>query len=410
MPTGSDHEMKRVVITGLGPVSSIGIGVPAFRASLRAGRSGISRITGFDPSGFPHVCAGEVQDFHPEIILRRLTPSSWGRSTLFAATAARLAVEDARLNLNRVSRERVGVVMGTTCGESQVAEALTAEILERGFQDMSPELLRQAPGNRLAHGVSEELGVTGESLTLSTACSSSNYALGYAYDILVNGEADVMIAGGADSVCRWVHAGFYRLGTVAENACSPFDRDRSGILTAEGGSALLLETLDHARARGARPYAEMLGYGLNCDADHMVAPNASSIANCIRLAHHNASVEPSEIDYICAHGTGTPRNDLVEAQAIREVFGQEIPPVSSIKSMLGHTMGAAGGFGAIASALALTGGFLPPTINWANPDPEMPWLDPIPNQARPAPKLRFVQNNSFAFGGNNAIVILGACV
>jgi 3-oxoacyl-[acyl-carrier-protein] synthase II len=400
--------MSRVVITGLGPVSSIGIGVPAFKASLREGRSGISRITSFDPSGFPHTCAGEVQDFRPETILRRLDIQSWGRSTLFAAAAARLAIEDAHLDLDQVPADQVGVVIGTTCGESQVAEALTAEILERGFGEMSPELLRQAPGSRLAHGVSEELGITGESLTISAACASSNHALGYAYDCLVSGEAEVMIAGGADSVCRWVHAGFFRLGTLAKEACSPFDRDRCGILTAEGGAALLLETLDHARARGARLYAELLGYGLNCDADHMVAPNASSIAACIRLAHRNASVEPSDIDYICAHGTGTPTNDLVEAQAIRDVFGDEVPPVSSIKSMLGHTMGAAGSFGAIASALALTEGFIPPTINWANQDAELSWLDPIPNQARPA-RLRYVQNNSFAFGGNNSILILGEC-
>jgi len=225
---------------------------------------------------------------------------------------------------------------------------------------------------------------------------------------LRNGEADVMVAGGADAVCRWVHAGFFRLGALARDACSPFDRDRSGILTAEGGSALVLETLDHAQARGARPYAEVFGYGLNCDADHMVAPNAASIAACMRLAHHNASIKPSDIDYICAHGTGTRANDSTEAQAIREVFGERLPPISSIKSMLGHTMGAASSFGAIASVLAITGGFLPPTINWTNPDLELAGLDPVPNKARPA-KIRVVQNNGFAFGGNNAILILGAC-
>jgi 3-oxoacyl-[acyl-carrier-protein] synthase II len=326
---------------------------------------------------------------------------------LFAAAAARLAVEDAQLDLDHVSPDRVGVVIGTTCGESQVVEALTQEILAHGFEGLSPELLRQSPGGRLASGVSEELGVTGESLTISTACSASNYALGYAYDSLANGEADLFIAGGADSVCRWVHAGFLRLGTLAKDACSPFDRNRSGILTAEGGAALLLETLEHARSRRVVPYAEVLGYGLNCDAEHMVSPKAASIAACIRLAHRNASVTASDIDYICAHGTGTPANDSAEVLAIREVFGAQIPPVSSIKSMLGHTMGAASGFGAIASALAITEGFLSPTINWANPDPEMEGLDPVPNVARSA-KVRVAQNNGFAFGGNNAIVILGA--
>jgi 3-oxoacyl-[acyl-carrier-protein] synthase II len=401
--------MNRVVITGLGPVSSIGIGKPAFCEGLRAGRSGISPIRCFDLTGFPHVCAGEVHQFRPESLLRRLTPSAWGRSTLFAAAAARLAVQDARLDTDQVDSGRMGVVMGTTCGESQVAEALAAEILKHGFESQSPELLRQAPGSRLAHGVSEELGATGESLTISTACSASNYAIGYAFDCISHGEADVMIAGGADSVCRWVHAGFFRLGTLAKDACSPFDRNRSGILTAEGGAALVLETLDHALARGARPYAEVLGYGLNCDADHMVAPNASSIAACMRLAQGRARIQPSDVDYICAHGTGTPSNDSVEFQAIRTVFGEAIPPVSSIKSMLGHTMGAASGFGAIASCLAITEGFLPPTINWSTPDPEMEGLDMIPNQARRA-EVRIVQNNGFAFGGNNAIVILGEVV
>jgi 3-oxoacyl-[acyl-carrier-protein] synthase II len=395
------------VITGLGPISSIGIGISPFSASLREGRSGISRITCFNPSGFPHICAGEVHNFRPETILHRLSPLSWGRSSLFAAAAARLAVEDAQLDLDRVSSDRVGVVMGTTCGESRVVEDLTHEIVQNGFESMSPELLRQVPASRVAFAVSEELASTGESIVISTACAASNYALGYAFDSLSNGEADVIVAGGAESVCRWVHAGFFRLGLLARNACSPFDRDRSGILTAEGGAVLVLETLDHADARRAEPYAEVLGCGLNCDACNMVAPDAASIAACIRLAHKNASVTPAEIDYICAHGTGTPANDSVEARAVREVFGERMPPMSSIKSMIGHTMGAASGFGAIASALAISGGFLPPTINWTNPDPGMAGLDVVPNEARPS-SVRIVQNNGFGFGGNNAILILGA--
>jgi 3-oxoacyl-[acyl-carrier-protein] synthase II len=394
-----------VVITGLGPVSSIGVGSAAFGAALRAGRSGISRIRGFDVSGFPHVRAGEVHDFRPQDILRRLEPSCWGRSGLFAAAAARLAVTDAALDLDRVDRDRVAVVMGTTCGETRVMEDITAAIVRDGFGAMPPELVGRLPASRLAHAVSEELGVAGESVTIATACAASNYALGYAYDSLAEGEADVVVAGGAESVCRFVHAGFYRLGVLTERACAPFDRDRDGILTAEGGSALVLETLDHARARGARPYAELLGYGLNCDARHMVASEPASIAECMRLAHRNAGVEASEVDYISAHGTGTPANDSAEFGAVRAVFGERLPPVSSIKSMIGHTMGAASGFGTIASALAIRDGFLPPTINWANPDPELEGLDPIPNRARPA-DVRVVQNDGFGFGGNNAIVML----
>ncbi|QOC91711.1 beta-ketoacyl-[acyl-carrier-protein] synthase family protein [Micromonospora craniellae] len=399
--------MNRVVVTGLGPVSSIGIGVSAFTDGLREGRSGISPIRSFDASGFPHRNAGEVPGFRPEALLDRIDVACWGRSAQFAAAAARLALADSGLDPAAVAPERAGVVVGTTSGESVVVEAVTAQQVESGFGGMDPDLLRQVPAGRLAHAVSTELDLAGESLTLATACSASNYAIGYAYDMLATGEAEVMFAGGADSVCRWAHAGFYRLGALTADACSPFDRDRSGILTGEGGAILMLETLDHARARGARVYAEVLGYGVNCDANHPVAPDRGSIAACMRAAHRNASVKPADVDYICAHGTGTPANDSVEAQAIFDVFGDRVPPVSSIKSMMGHTMGAASGFGAIAGTLAIAHGFLPPTINWANPDPALSGLDPVPNTARQA-RVRVVQNNGFAFGGNNAIVLIGA--
>ncbi|WP_329008681.1 beta-ketoacyl-[acyl-carrier-protein] synthase family protein [Micromonospora rifamycinica] len=399
--------MRRVVVTGLGPVSSIGTGVTAFGASLRAGRSGISPITSFDPSGFPYRNGGEVRDFDPAAWLRRLPTARWGRSSQFAAAAARLAADDAKLDLDTVDRTRAHAVIGTTSGESVVLEALTARLVEAGFDAMPPELVEQLPAGRLAHAVSEELGLRGDSLTLATACSASNYAIGYAYDLLVTGESDVVFAGGADSVCRWAHAGFFRLGALTEHACSPFDRDRSGIITGEGGAVLALETWEHAEARGAHVYAEVLGYGLNCDANHPVAPDRDSIAACIRTAHRNAGITPDQVDYICAHGTGTPANDLVEAQAVLDVFGPQPPPISSIKSMIGHTMGAASGFGAIASALAIEQGFLPPTVNWTHPDPQLTGIDPVPNEARSA-TVRMVQNNGFAFGGNNAIVVLGA--
>lgn len=396
-----------VVITGLGPVSSVGIGVSDFAAALREGRSGISPIASFDTTGFPHVHAGEVRGFDPESILRRIDARDYGRSSLFAAAAARLAIDDAGLAVDESFSDRVGVVIGTTCGESQVIEALTKEILGGGFARQSPELLRRSPAHRLAHGVSEEIGATGPSVTLSTACAASNYALGYAYDRIAHGELDVVVAGGADSVCQWVHAGFFRLGTLAKDACAPFDRNRGGIITAEGGACLVLERRAHAEARGARIYAEVLGYGLNCDADHMVAPNAANIAACMRIAHRNAGVSARDVDYICAHGTGTPANDTAEFRAVREVFGDPLPPLSSIKSMLGHTMGAASAFGAIASALAITQGFLPPTLNWTAADSEMDGVDVVPLRARDA-SVRLVQNDGFAFGGNNAIVMLAA--
>jgi 3-oxoacyl-[acyl-carrier-protein] synthase II len=398
--------VQQVAVTGLGPVSSIGTGVEAFAGALRAGRSGISPITSFDVSGFPFRNGGEVPATNLGPEPETLAPDRWGRSSRFAAAAARLALADSGLDLDRVDRGRVHAVIGTTSGESQVLEALTAQVVDTGFDGLDLALVQQLPAGRLANAVSEELGLRGESLTLATACSASNYAIGYAHDLLMSGEADVVFAGGADSVCRWAHAGFYRLGALTENACAPFDLGRSGILTGEGGAVLMLETFEHARARGARIYAELLGYGLNCDANHPVAPDPKSIAACMRIAHRNAGVKPGDVDWICAHGTGTAANDSVEAGAVVEVFGDRPPPISSIKSMLGHTMGAACGFGAIASVLAINRRFLPPTINWRTADPDLGGIDPVPNTAREAAP-RVVQNNGFAFGGNNAIVMLG---
>ncbi|OLR93674.1 beta-ketoacyl-[acyl-carrier-protein] synthase family protein [Actinokineospora bangkokensis] len=397
---------RRVVITGLGPVSSIGTGAAAFCAGLRSGRSGISPITAFDTTGFPHTRAGEVTDFDPKALLERISPQDWGRTSQFAAAAARLAVRDAGIDPTELSRAAAGSCMGTTGGESQVLERLTEDALGSGFGGVDRALAAQVPGSRLAVAVNRELGLTGEALTLSTACSASNYAVGHAYDQIHTGEADYVVAGGADSVERWSHAGFYRLGAVAEEFCRPFDRDRTGILVGEGGAALFLESLDSALARGARVYAEVLGYGLNCDAHHMTAPNKDSIVACIKQAHRNAGVAASEVDYICAHGTGTPANDLAEATAVHEAFDGAPPPISSVKSMLGHTMGAASGFSAIATVLGIHESFLPPTTNFTTPDPALPEVDPVPNAAREQP-VRVAQVNGFAFGGNNAITIFG---
>lgn len=399
--------MSRVLVTGLGPVSSIGTGIDVFEEALRDGRNGLNQITAFDITGFPRTLGGEVEDFAPEEKLERVTEKEWGRSSLFAAYAARLAVEDAGLELSTVERTRAAAVIGTTSGESQVIEQIGHQIAQGSLDTVPSELYDALPADRLSAAVSEELGLEGESHTIATACSAGNYAIGYAYDLVSSGLADVVVTGGADSICRWAHAGFLRLGAVAERWCSPFDRDRTGMVTAEGGAVLVLEREDHALRRGARAYAEVLGYSLNCDANHMVAPDGNSITRCIQEAHRRAGITAAEIDYVCAHGTGTPANDSVEAAALRTVFGDTVPPTSSIKSMLGHSMGAASGFGAIACALAIHQGFLPPTMNWKTPDPEMPWLDPVPGVSRRA-SVRIAQNNGFAFGGNNAIVMLGA--
>ncbi|MDO3686666.1 beta-ketoacyl synthase [Micromonospora sp. C28ISP2-4] len=398
---------RRVVVTGLGPVSSIGMGIDVFAAALRAGHSGITPIAGFDTTGFLTERAGEVHEFQPHDMVSRIDPAEWGRSSLFAAAAARLALVDAgALDVPASAAARVGVCMGTTSGESQVVEKLTEHWLRHGYPQTPRQLTRQMPAGRVAEAVSRELDLRGTTMTVSTACSASNYALGYAFDAIATGDQDYMVVGGADSVCRWAHAGFYRLGALAAERCAPFDRDRAGVITAEGGVALFLESLDSAQARGARVYCEVLGYGLTCDARHPTAPDAASVARCMRLAHRDAGIKPDEVDFICAHGTATPANDAAEYEAVREVFGDRLPPMSSVKSMLGHTMGAASGFSAVAGALALSSGFLAPTINHLTTDPTMPGLDVVPNQARPA-QAQIVQVNGFAFGGNNAITILG---
>jgi 3-oxoacyl-[acyl-carrier-protein] synthase II len=395
---------RRVVITGIGPVSGIGTGVRQFGEGLREGRSGVGPITGFDTAGFECAVAGEVPDFAPERILRRLDPAGWGRSALFAAAAARLAVEDAALP--PPPSGRTAVVVGTTCGEVLPLVEITQSWHEHGLGAPDPAAAAQIPASRLGLAVARELGLDGETVTLGTACAAGNYALGHAYDLITLGEADVAVAGGADSVNRFLHAGFHRLGALTAERCSPFDRDRDGILTAEGGIALVLETLEGARARGARIYAEVLGYAMTCDARHPVAPDADSIARCIRLAHKRSGVSPDQVDYICAHGTGTPTNDLVESSAVRAVFGERPPPMSAIKSMLGHTMGAASGFGVAACALSILEGFLPPTVNHTEHDPALGGIDPVPNRSRTA-EVAVAQNNGLAFGGNNAVVMLG---
>jgi len=272
---------RRVVITGIGPVSNVGIGVAEYRDALRAGRSGVGPIESFDTTGFERVVAGEVNAFDPAAILSRLDPAEWGRSSLFAAAAARLAVGDAGLE---PGGDRVAVVVGTTSGELVPIVDMARAWHADGYGRPAAAVATKAPASRLALAVARELDVTGETVTLGTACAAGNYAIGHAFDLITDGAADLAIAGGADSVARFTHAGFHRLGALTAERCSPFDGQRTGILTAEGGIALVLETLEGARARGARIYAEVLGYGLNCDAGHPVAPDRDSVARCMRLA------------------------------------------------------------------------------------------------------------------------------
>ncbi|SOD62579.1 3-oxoacyl-[acyl-carrier-protein] synthase II [Streptomyces zhaozhouensis] len=396
----------RVVLTGLGVVSSIGLGADRFLEGLRAGRSGARPISVFDTEGFAHAQGCEVTEFEPERWIERLEPARLGRAAQFSAAAARMALADAGLDLD-VLRDRRGMIsIGTTDGESYDLDQLVEREVADGAGAFDGEAARRVPAARLSVVIAQELGLPDvEAVTVPTACAAGNYAIGYGFDAVRSGEAEFAFCGGADAMCRKTFTGFYRLGTIAPERCQPFDVDRKGILTGEGAGVLILERLESALERGATIYAEVLGYGLNCDAYHPVAPNQASVAECMRLAHENAGVKPEQVDLVSAHGTGTQANDVTETGAIREVFGETPPRTVSMKSMLGHSMGAASALGAIGCALALQNDFIPPTINHVTTDPECQ-VDCVPNEAVPA-ELRVVQNNGLAFGGNNAVVLLG---
>jgi 3-oxoacyl-[acyl-carrier-protein] synthase II len=397
---------RRVVVTGLGAVTSIGIGAEEFLAGLRAGRSGAKPITAFDATGFDHAIGCEITDFDPARFVDNLPVEQFGRASHFAAAAARMAVEDAKLPMTDLRAVRSLVTVGTTDGESRDLDRLVQLEVHEGAEHLDPVVARRVSAGRLSVAAARELGLVNvEAVTLPTACAAGNYAIGYGFDAVRSGEVDIALCGGADAVCLKTFAGFYRLGTIAPKRCQPFDLDRKGILTGEGAGIMLLENLESALRRGAPIHAEVLGYGLNCDADHPVAPNEDSFARCVRLAHRSAGIAPEDVDLISAHGTGTKANDVTEARAIRQVFGPKPPRTISIKSMIGHTMGAASALASIACTLAIREGFIPPTINHVQTDPECD-IDCVPNVAIDA-ELRVVQNNALAFGGNNAVLVLG---
>jgi 3-oxoacyl-[acyl-carrier-protein] synthase II len=404
-PAGGEAR-HRVVLTGFGVVSSIGLGVAEFLQGLREGRSGAKPITVFDTEGFSHSTGCEVTRFDPARWVKELDLVQLGRATQFSVAAARMALEDSGLDLARLREQRGLISIGTTDGESYDLDQLVEAEISEGPERMDPTAVRRVPAGRLSVAIAQELGLSDvEAVTVPTACAAGNYAIGYGFDAVASGEAEFAFCGGADAMCRKTFTGFYRLGTIAPDRCQPFDVDRKGILTGEGAGVLVLERLDSALARGAHIYAEVLGYGLNCDAYHQVAPNRDSVARVMERALENSGVKPDQVDLISAHGTGTKANDVTEVGAIRQVFGDTPPRTVSVKSMLGHSMGAASALGAIGCALAIDNRFVPPTINHVTSDPECD-VDCVPNQAVEA-DLRVVQNNGLAFGGNNAVVLLG---
>ena len=397
---------NRVVITGIGVISSIGIGRKNFWEALNKGTSGISRIASFDTSDFPTHNGGEVKDFFPEDYLDKRKTRFIGRTSMLAMSAARLALKDSALNLSSFNRERSGVCMGTTMGETQVLEEINHAWVKQGEKYIDAKLISRYPSYVLASNLGADLKLKGPNYIIPTACAAGNYAIGYASDLIKSGDADIMFAGGADAFSKIAFVGFNRLYAVAPDKCQPFDKNRKGMMVGEGAGVVVLEKLESALKRKAEIYAEILDYSLSCDAHHMTAPESNGIAACLQKALSACGLTPEDVDYLNAHGTGTPANDREECLAIKKVFGERAVklPVSSIKSMLGHTMGAASSIEAIACALAVKNDLIPPTINFETPDPECD-IDCVPNTCR-RQKTDIAFNSSSAFGGNNACLVI----
>ncbi len=378
---------------------------------MLAGRSGIGTVQAFDTTAYRGTQGAEVKTFRAEDYLTRLAPSEMGRASQFASAAAKLAIADAKLPLAAIDPEQAGVSMGTTSGELNEVERFDDRVVDEELDRIGPEFIRSYPCHVIPGNIAREVGFAGVNMMIPTACTAGNYAIAHAFDVLRSGRADVMLAGGADAFSRITYTGFARLGAIAPDVCRPFDRNRKGMIPGEGAAMLVLEPFSHALKRGARIYAEVVGYGLSCDAHHITAahPNGEGAVRAMEKALSHCGMEPNDISYISAHGTGTPTNDQRETVAVKRVFQEAAYriPMSSIKSMLGHAMGAASAIEAAVCALAIFHDRIPPTINLEEPDPECD-LDYVPNDAR-AHSVHVAMNNAYAFGGNNSSVILQKC-
>ena len=405
----------RVAVTGIGVVSPIGIGKDRFWESLIAGRSGVGRITRFDVTGWDTQIAAEVRDFDPLQWMERKEVRRNDRFVQFAYAASRLALDDAQFTITRENAPRVGILIGSGIGGAETWEEQHRILIEKGPNRVSPFFIPMIIINMASGVVSILLGARGPNASVVTACATGGNAIGDATRIIQRGEADAMLAGGSEATITPLSlAGFVSMKAMStrndapERASRPFDADRDGFVMGEGSGVVLLENLEQARRREAHIYGELVGYGMSGDAYHITQPDpdAHGASRSIRNALHDARMEPSEIDYINAHGTSTPYNDRTETLAIKKVFGDHARAlaVSSTKSMTGHLLGAAGGVELVACALALEHQILPPTINYETPDPECD-LDYVPNTARPA-AVRTAMSNAFGFGGHNAILIL----
>lgn len=396
-----------IVVTGLGLVTPVGTGHEDVWNNLLAGRCGIGPVESFDTSGYRVHNGGEIKSFEPGPYFETLDPASVGRASQMAVAAARSALADAGLDPAELDEERCGVVMGTTSGEPREVERFNDAFVAEALDGIGSRFMTLYPCHSIAASIAAEVGFAGPNTMIPAACAAGNYAIANAFDLLRAGRADVMLAGGADSFSRITYTGFARLGAIAPDRCQPFDKNRKGMIPGEGAAVLVLETLERARSRGARTYAAVAGYGLSCDAHHMTAthPEGDGPARAMVAALQASGLDPERVGYISAHGTGTPTNDRLETRAVKRVFGEHAAavPISSIKSMIGHTMGAASAIESAVCALAVTHDRVPPTIHYEEPDPECD-LDCVPNAAREV-VVGAAMNNAYAFGGNNASVI-----
>ncbi len=406
---------RRAVITGLGPITSVGIGRDPFWEGLRAEKSGIHNVTCFDSSIFNAHCAAEIPDWKPEEFFPPHRLKRLDRYAQFSVASARLALDDAGFKWSREEpQHRVGVSFGTALGGIANAESEHAHFLKKGSRAVNQTLALQVFGGSAHTNIAIEFGFRGAGTTNSNSCASGTIAVGEALRYIRDDFAEVFVAGGAESpLSQLTYGAFAWIKTMSQQepdiACRPFDRLRDGFVMGEGAASLVVEELEHARARGAHIYAEVLGYSLNNDAFHMTSPlsTGESCIRAMREALADAQLAPEQIDYINAHASSTQLNDSTETMSIKEVFGAHAHkiPVSGTKAYTGHPLGATGAIEAVICALALDRGWVPPTLNWENPDPACD-LDVVPQHGRDS-ELNYILSNSFGFGGINACIVLG---
>jgi len=405
---------RRVVVTGVGIVSSLATGTEETWQAVLAARSGISRITAFDATAFPAKIAGEVRDFDPAKFIEKKEVRRLGRFIQFAVAASDFAMNASGLKITPELAERVGVYIGSGIGGFEVIEREHKVLLERGPERVSPFFIPATIINLASGYVSIRTGAKGPNSATATACTTSSHSIGDSFKIIQRGDADAMICGGAEAcICPMGICGFSAMRALStrndepERASRPWDKDRDGFVVGEGSGVIVLEELEMARARGAKILAEVVGYGMSGDAFHITAPSedADGAYRVMRAALRDAGLQPEQIDYINAHGTSTDVGDRIETLAIKRVFGEHAykVAVSSTKSMVGHLLGGAGGIEAGFSVLALRDQIAPPTINYETPDPNCD-LDYVPNKARPM-KIQYALSNSFGFGGTNGCLI-----